>query len=141
MVGGAPVIDEFEDFGWNGCWKCGALPGRLSRRGDKRTGQAPGGTACLLPVNAAAVLDALIANRRSCRRYQRRNMDRAVIDGMLAQLANAPNGGNKQLVEFTLLDDMESTEPLSRRRLPTHGGIGREGACIQKASTSRPTPT
>ena len=20
MVGGAPAIDEFKDFGWNGCW-------------------------------------------------------------------------------------------------------------------------
>lgn len=47
-------------------------------------------------------------------------MDKAVIDGMLAQLANAPNGGNKQLVEFTLLDDMERTERFraaARRRM------------------------
>ena len=39
---------------------------------------------------------------------------------MLAQLANAPNGGNKQLVEFTLLDDMERTERFraaARRRV------------------------
>lgn len=109
MVGGAPAIDEFKEFGWNGCWKCQhclavCTVGAISVLGKHPEDSLPP------PENAAAVLDALIANRRSCRRYQRRNVDRAVIDGMLSQLANAPNGGNKQLVEFTLLDDMESTE-------------------------------
>ena len=109
MVGGAPAIDEFKEFGWNGCWKCQhclavCTVGAISVLGKHPEDSLPP------PENAAAVLDALIANRRSCRRYQRRNVDRAVIDGMLSQLANAPNGSNKQLVEFTLLDDMESTE-------------------------------
>lgn len=139
MVGGAPVIDEFDDFGWNGCWKCqhclAVCPvGAISVLGKHPEDSLPP------PENAAAVLDALIANRRSCRRYQRRNVDRAVIDGMLAQLANAPNGGNKQLVEFTLLDDMESMERfrvIAYRRMRNWP----RGACIQKASTSRPTPT
>ena len=85
MVGGAPVIDEFDDFGWNGCWKCGhclaVCPvGARSVLGKHPEDSLPP------PENAAVVLDALIANRRSCRRYQRRNVDRAVIDGMLAQL-------------------------------------------------------
>ncbi len=32
-------------------------------------------------------------------------VDAAVINDMLTRLANAPNGGNKQQVEFTLIDD------------------------------------
>jgi nitroreductase len=55
-------------------------------------------------------MDALIANRHSCRRYQKRNVERKIIDDMIARLANAPNGGNKQQVEFTLIDDMEQMD-------------------------------
>ena len=66
------------------------------------------------PEGSAAVLDALIANRRSCRRYLDKNVPGEVISGMLSQLANAPNGGNKQLTEFTLLDDRARTERFRR---------------------------
>ena len=52
-------------------------------------------------------MNTLIANRHSCRRYQNRAVDSAVIEDMLCRLGNAPNGGNKQQVEFTLIDDME----------------------------------
>ena len=51
------------------------------------------------------VMNTLIANRHSCRRYQNRAVDSAVIEDMLCRLGNAPNGGNKQQVEFTLIDD------------------------------------
>ena len=34
-----------------------------------------------------------------------REENASVIDGMLQTLGNAPNGGNKQQVEFTLIDD------------------------------------
>ncbi len=64
-----------------------------------------------LPVpdipEAERVINELIANRHSCRRYQNRNVDSAMIKDMLRRLGNAPNGGNKQQVEFTLLDDSE----------------------------------
>ena len=50
-------------------------------------------------------MDSLIANRHSCRRYKDKNVDAAIINDMLERLADAPNGGNKQQVEFTLIDD------------------------------------
>ena len=113
MEDGAPDIAEFEDFGWNGCWKCehclAVCPtGAVSIFGKRAEDCLPP------PENAAAVLDALIANRRSCRRYRQKNVERGVMDGMLAQLANAPNGGNKQQVEFTLLDNLAETERFRR---------------------------
>ncbi|MCD7778346.1 MAG: nitroreductase family protein [Clostridiales bacterium] len=58
----------------------------------------------------SAVINSLIANRHSCRRYKDENVDKAVIDDMISRLANAPNGGNKQQVEFTLTDDKEQTQ-------------------------------
>lgn len=119
LEGGAPRIADFDAFGWNGCWKCQHCLAVCPAGAISILGKRPGDS-LPPPVDAAKALDALIANRRSCRRYQRRNVDKAVIDGMLAQLANAPNGGNKQLVEFTLLDDMERTERFraaARRRM------------------------
>ena len=119
LEGGAPRIADFDAFGWNGCWKCRHCLAVCPAGAISILGKRPGDS-LPPPVDAAGALDALIANRRSCRRYQRRNVDKAVIDGMLAQLANAPNGGNKQLVEFTLLDDMERTERFraaARRRV------------------------
>ena len=59
-------------------------------------------------------MDALIANRHSCRRYQDRSVDPGMIWDMISRLANAPNGGNKQQVEFTLIDDREKMERFRR---------------------------
>lgn len=108
-------MEEFQEFGWNGCWKCehclAVCPtGAVSIFGHKPQDSIP-------PADlhtAAPVMDALIANRHSCRRYQDRNVDAAIISDMLSRLANAPNGGNKQQVEFTLLDDKEQMERFRR---------------------------
>lgn len=106
-----PRLSDFKEFGWDGCWKCqhclAVCPvGAVSIFGKKpENSLAPADT----ELNAKT-LDSLIANRRSCRRYLDENADPAIIEGMLAQLANAPNGGNKQQVEFTLTDDKAQTE-------------------------------
>ena len=78
-----PCITGADSFGWNGCWKCEHY------------------------METEQVMHTLIANRHSCRRYQNRAVDSAVIEDMLCRLGNAPNGGNKQQVEFTLIDDVE----------------------------------
>ena len=106
-----PYIQEFEEFGWNGCWRCehclavcpeGAVS-ILNHRPEESL-KAPN------PDQAARVLDSIVCNRRSCRRYQRRNVPAGMIDDMISRLANAPNGGNKQLVEYTLIDDVGQME-------------------------------
>ncbi len=102
---------EFSEFGWNGCWQCehclAVCPmGAISIFEHKPEES-------ILPIDAntaTPVLDALIANRHSCRRYQDCNVGSALINDMIKQLANAPNGGNKQQVEFTLIDDKEQME-------------------------------
>lgn len=101
-------MQDIDCFGWNGCWKCehclSVCPtGAISIFGHSAE-------ACIPPADsetAAPVLDALIANRHSCRRYLDKNVDRTTIDDMLSRLGNAPNGGNKQLVEYTLIDDKD----------------------------------
>lgn len=101
-------ITDIDSFGWNGCWKCehclSVCPtGAISIFGHSAEDCPP----VILSEIAAPVMDALIANRHSCRRYIDKNVDREIIDDMIARLGNAPNGGNKQLVEYTLIDDKE----------------------------------
>lgn len=66
-----PHMREFEEFGWNGCWKCehclavcpeGAVS-ILDHRPEESL-KAPE------PEEAARVMDAIVCNRRSCRRYE-----------------------------------------------------------------------
>ncbi|MCD7854458.1 MAG: nitroreductase family protein [Clostridiales bacterium] len=104
-------IKDFSEFGWNGCLRCehclAVCPtGAVSVLGHKPENS----TAPVDCEKGSAVINSLIANRHSCRRYKDENVDKAVIDDMISRLANAPNGGNKQLVEFTLTDDKEQTE-------------------------------
>ena len=99
-------MDKIDSFGWNGCWKCEHCLAVCPKGAISIFGRQPEDS--LPPVkaeSAAPVLDALIMNRHSCRRFLKKDVDASVIDGMLQTLGNAPNGGNKQQVEFTLIDD------------------------------------
>ena len=101
-------MDEIDSFGWNGCWKCEHCLAVCPKGAISIFGKLPEDSiASVKPETAAPVLDALIANRRSCRRFLKKDVAKDIIDGMLQLLGNAPNGGNKQQVEFTILDDRE----------------------------------
>lgn len=117
--GGILYIDSFgkaniksvTEFGWNGCWKCEHCLAVCPTAAISVLGHHP--EESLLPERVETtqrVLDSLIANRHSCRRYLHRNVDQKIIEDMLDKLANAPNGGNKQQVEFTLIDDKEQMQ-------------------------------
>lgn len=112
---GRPEMAAFEDFGWNGCWRCEHCMAVCPVGAIRIFGRDPAESlAPIQPNVATAVLDALIAGRHSCRRYQRRDVPTEVIGDMLSRLGNAPNGGNKQLVEFTLIDDMAEMDHLRK---------------------------
>lgn len=101
-------MTNVSSFGWNGCWQCEHCLAVCPEGAVRVLGHKPEDSILPADVNAAApVMDALIANRHSCRRYQERNVDAQIVNDMIARLANAPNGGNKQQVEFTLIDDVE----------------------------------
>ena len=114
-------MDEIDQFGWWGCWKCehclAVCPkGAVSIFGKRPEDSLPP----VKPENAAPVLDTLIMNRQSCRRFLKKDVAPELIDDMLQRLGNAPNGGNKQLVEFTLIDDraqMDSFRHLAYGRM------------------------
>lgn len=113
---GKPRIAEADEWGWDGCWRCqhclAVCPtGAISILGKKpEYSLAPAA-----PELAAPTLDALIANRRSCRRYLDKNVDKVLIEEMLEKLQCAPNGGNRQAVEYTLIDDRDDMRYLHDR--------------------------
>ncbi len=121
-------MDEIDQFGWWGCWKCEHCLAVCPRGAISIFGRQPEDS--LPPVkaeSAAPVLDALIMNRHSCRRFLKKDVDASVIDGMLQALGNAPNGGNKQLVEFTLIDDRAQMEAFRRLAYAEMDRLASEG--------------
>lgn len=104
-------MKEIRQFGWNGCWKCQHCLSVCPVGAVQIFGKHPEDSLAPVPAEeSAAVLDALIVNRHSCRRFLQKDVDPEQIGEMIRLLANAPNGGNKQQVEFTLIDDREQMD-------------------------------
>ncbi|MEW6751780.1 MAG: nitroreductase family protein [Candidatus Latescibacterota bacterium] len=57
----------------------------------------------------------LVRGRRSFRHYRDENVDRALLDGLLATLANVPTGVNRQELTFRVVDDREVMRGLRER--------------------------
>ena len=109
-------MDEIDRFGWNGCWRCEHCLAVCPRGAIRIFGKTPeDGIAPVRPETAAPMLDALITNRHSCRRFLQKDVPAETIGDMLALLGNAPNGGNKQQVEFTVIDDRSQMERFRSR--------------------------
>ena len=90
------------------CWRCqhclavcprGAI--RIFNR-DPEDSRDP-----VMRDDASYVLDTLIMNRRSHRKFLNREVDAAMLRFLIDLLANAPNYRNRQSVEFTLIDRPE----------------------------------
>lgn len=101
-------IADFTEFGWNGCWQCEHCLAVCPVGAISIFGHTPENSLTVpQPKDTMPIINSLVANRHSCRRYKNKNVDTAIINDMLDCIANAPNGGNKQQVEFTLIDDKE----------------------------------
>ena len=121
-------MDDIDRFGWWGCWKCehclAVCPrGAISIFGRKPKDSLPP----VKPDTASSVLDSLVMNRHSCRRFLQKDVPAETIEAMLQRLGNAPNGGNKQQVEFTLIDDRAQTEHFRRLAYAEMDRLASEG--------------
>jgi Fe-S-cluster-containing hydrogenase component 2 len=112
MDGKHPKMKSFSRYGWRGCWRCqhclavcpmGAIsifdkkPEDSYPKPDKDLGEKVAG---------------LVSYRRSCRRYQKRNVDPKIIDEIIEAMANAPTGGNSCNVEYTIIDDIDRVKQI-----------------------------
>lgn len=87
------------------CWRCQHCLAVCPRGAIQIFGRDPEDSRD--PVSredASYVLDTLILNRRSHRRFLNREVDSAMIRFLIDLLSNAPNYRNRQSVEFTLVD-------------------------------------
>ena len=63
-------MDEITGFGWNSCWKCEHCLAVCPRGAISIFGKQPEDSISpMKPETAAPVMDALIMNRHSCRRF------------------------------------------------------------------------
>lgn len=102
---------EFEAFGWNGCWKCEHCLSVCPQEAISIFAKKPGDSLPPPdPAIAASLMDALVMNRHSHRRFLQKDVPQEMIDDLIRKTGNAPNGGNKQLVEYTVIDDRQQME-------------------------------
>ena len=76
-------------------------------------------------------MERLLTNRRTCRRYLDKNVDRSIIDRILKAMESTPTGGNACNVEYTVIDDKDRVkeiwnvaypkmEELAKKHIYTH---------------------
>jgi ferredoxin len=104
-ISGFPGIPPEEDD-CLGCQHCLAIcpTGAVSIFGLSPTDSIPlDSTAC----PTAEKMRTLVCGRRTVRRYSERNVDRGLIDTLLANTAHAPTGGNTCGLTFSVIDSRQ----------------------------------
>ena len=102
---GLPRMKDGVDgvVGWDGCYRCQHCLAVCPAGAISIFGKDPRDS--LLPEEMATPrqLEALMRNRRACRRYQGREVPREEIDQMLQLLENVPTGSNMQTLGFNVV--------------------------------------
>lgn len=97
---------------WYGCWKCQHCMAVCPAGAISVLGYDPDKSLAAPGREAAGIMDALATNRRSCRHYVQKNVDRELLSHILEMSFCAPTAGNKQFYEYTLIDDIEQMNRL-----------------------------
>ena len=102
---GVPKMKAEADgiVGWDGCYRCQHCLAVCPTGAISIFDKAPKDS--LLPEEGANArqMEALMRNRRACRRYQDREVPREEIDQMLRLLENVPTGSNLQTLGFNVV--------------------------------------
>jgi Fe-S-cluster-containing hydrogenase component 2 len=107
LVDGVPEIKDFDRFGWGGCWKCQHCMAVCPEGAISVLGKRPKDSLPKPDASLGEQMDRLVAYRRSCRRYLKRNVDRKLMDQIVKDMENVPTGGNSMGLEMTIIDDMD----------------------------------
>ena len=111
---GYPKMKEFERFGWRGCWRCQHCLAVCPQGAISIFGKQPEDSFPPPPEEMGEYMERLITFRRTCRRFQDKNVDPALISRILSAMAAAPTGGNSMGVEYTVIDDKERVREIQR---------------------------
>lgn len=115
----AGIIASVDDVPWiapekeAGCFRCQHCISICPTGAISILGLKPGDLVSLRGFDPdAEKLSLLMRGRRSVRRYRRENVDRAVLNDLLAVASAAPSAVNERKVRFTLVDDLEVMDRL-----------------------------
>lgn len=112
-----PSILGDESWEARGCWGCQHCMAVCPTGAISVMDKDPADSVLPPKGDIAAMMDALVRNRRSCRRYIQKPVEESLVKSMLDAAANAPTGGNRQFVEYTVVTD---PEVMAKLRLLTH---------------------
>ncbi len=121
-------MKEVDRFGWDGCWQCQRCMAVCPSDAISILNKNPKDSVKNVSANEASeIMNRLIRNRRSCRRYLDKNVDHELLKEILATLQNAPTGGNKQPVELTLMDDKTMMQHFRNEAYERMEALARQG--------------
>lgn len=107
-----PKMKEGVDgiIGWGGCYRCQHCLAVCPQGAITIFNKDPENS--VLPSESANArqLEALLRNRRACRRYKDQEVPKAVINEILQLLENVPTGSNNQLIEFNVVYEKEEMD-------------------------------
>lgn len=113
-----PQMADFPRFGWRGCWRCQHCLAVCPTGAISIFNKQPEESLPPAPPEMGEYMERLIVNRRSCRRYQKKNVDPEILDRILRALQAAPTGGNSNSVEYTIIDDKKRVEEIWNAAYP-----------------------
>ena len=108
MENGHPVMADQTKFGWQGCWRCQHCLAVCPTGAVSVLGVSPDRVPAKPDPGIREELPELIAYRRSCRDFKKKEVDREIIDDILASVSAVPTGGNNQRLEFSVVYSREA---------------------------------
>ena len=98
------MIDQTNVGTWKGCWKCQHCLAVCPTGAISIFGIKPEDVPEKPSEKIKEDLSKLIAYRRSCRSFLKKDVEKTIIDSILNSLNNMPTGGNNQSLEFSIVE-------------------------------------
>ncbi|MBQ9159431.1 MAG: nitroreductase family protein [Erysipelotrichaceae bacterium] len=115
---GYPYMKEFDRFGWRGCWRCQHCLAVCPQGAISIFNKKPKESLPPVPDEMGDYMERLVTNRRSCRRFLKKDVDQKIIDRILSAMSAVPTGGNAMEVEYTIIDDKERVKAIRDKAYP-----------------------
>lgn len=108
---GFPVMTQADPSDiWHSCWACQRCMAVCPTGALQICGKKPEDSIPASEVPSPAAVEALLLNRRTCRDFKDENIPYETIEHILSIVANAPNAGCHQQLEFSVISNREALQ-------------------------------
>ena len=105
---GLPVMSQTDPSdGWHSCWACQRCMAVCPTGALSICGKDPADSPLTANNPTPAQVENLMLTRRTCRDYQDKDVDPALVQHILRVIGNAPSAGCHQQVEFSVFPSKE----------------------------------